>query len=144
MQRSKGERERGKEQMSRKPIQSHQELQVYQLAFEAAMRIFELTKGFPKEELYSLVDQMRRSSHSVCANIAEAWRKRRYEAAFVNKLNDAESEAAETQTWIEFSMKCGYLRKEIGHKLSQTYDYIIGKLVSMIHNPSPWLIITHR
>ena len=141
---SKGERERGREQMSRKPIQSHQELQVYQLAFEAAMRIFELTKGFPKEELYSLVDQMRCSSRSVCANIAEAWRKRRYEAAFASKLNDAESEAAETQTWIEFSMKCGYLSKEIGHKLSQTYDYIIGKLVSMIHEPSPWLIATHR
>ena len=130
--------------MGRKPIQSHEELQVYQLAFEAAMRIFELTKGFPKEELYSLVDQMRCSSRSVCANIAEACRKRRYEAAFASKLNDAESEAAETQTWIEFSMKCGYLSKEIGHKLSQTYDYIIGKLVSMIHEPSPWLIATHR
>lgn len=111
---------RGEEQMSRRPIQSDQELQVYQLAFEAAMRMFELTEGFPKEELYSLVDQMGRSSRSVCANIAEAWRKRRYEAAFVSRLNDAESEAAESQTWIEFSMKCGYLRNEIGHKLSQT------------------------
>jgi len=77
-------------------IQGHQELDVYRLAFEAAMRIFELTKGFPREERYSLVDQIRRSSRSVCANIAEAWRKRRYEGAFVSKLSDAESEAAET------------------------------------------------
>jgi four helix bundle protein len=79
-------------------IQSHLDLDVYQLAFESAMRIFELSKQFPKEETYSLTDQIRRSSRSVCANIAEGWRKRRYEAAFVNKLTDAEAEAAETQT----------------------------------------------
>jgi len=123
-------------------IQGHQELDVYRLAFEAAMRIFELTKGFPREERYSLVDQIRRSSRSVCANIAEAWRKRRYEGAFVSKLSDAESEAAETQTWIEFSVRCGYLQKAVGDELHRTYDHIIGKLVSMIHNPSPWLIAT--
>ncbi len=126
--------------MSRKPIQSHRELQVYQLAFDAAMRIFELTKEFPNEVKYSLVDQIRRSSRSVCANTAESWRKRRYEAAFVSKLNDAEAEAAETQAWIEFSVKCGYLGKDIGQELGQTYDHIIGKLVNMIPNPSPWLI----
>jgi len=74
-------------------IQSHEELDVYRLAFEAAMRVFEISKGFPREETYSLTDQIRRSSRSVCSNIAEAWRKRRYEAAFVSKLNDAESEA---------------------------------------------------
>jgi four helix bundle protein len=79
-------------------IQSHLDLDVYQLAFESAMRIFELSKQFPKEETYSLTDQIRRSSRSVCANITEGWRKRRYEAAFVNKLTDAEAEAAETQT----------------------------------------------
>jgi four helix bundle protein len=79
-------------------IQSHLDLDVYQLAFESAIRIFELSKQFPKEETYSLTDQIRRSSRSVCANIAEGWRKRRYEAAFVNKLTDAEAEAAETQT----------------------------------------------
>jgi four helix bundle protein len=90
-------------------IKTHRDLNVYQMAFEAAMRIFELTKSFPKEETYSLTDQIRRSSRSVCSNIAEAWRKRRYEAAFVSKLNDAEAEAAETQTWLEFSAKCGYL-----------------------------------
>ena len=126
--------------MSRKPIQSHRELEVYQLAFDAAMRIFELTKKFPQEEKYSLVDQITTSSRSVCANTAESRRKRRYEAAFVSKLNDAEGEAAETQTWIGFSVKCGYLRKEIGQELGQTYDHMIGKLVNMIHNPSPWLI----
>lgn len=84
-------------------IKTHRDLDVYQMAFEAAMRIFELTKRFPKEETYSLTDQIRRSSKSVCSNIAEAWRKRRYEAAFVSKLNDAEAEAAETQVWLEFS-----------------------------------------
>lgn len=86
-------------------IQSHEELEVYKLAFEAAMRVFEMSKRFPREETYSLTDQIRRSLRSVCGNIAEAWRKRRYEAAFVSKLNDAESEAAETQTWIRFAVE---------------------------------------
>jgi len=81
-------------------IQGHRELDVYRLAFDAAMRIFTLTKAFPREESYSLVDQIRRSFRSVCANIAEAWRKRRYEGAFVSKLSDAEAEAAETQVWL--------------------------------------------
>jgi len=84
-------------------IQSHEELEVYGLAFKAAMQIFELSKRFPREEVYSLTDQIRRSSRSVCSNLAEAWRKRRYEAAFVSKLNDAESEAGETQTWVRFA-----------------------------------------
>jgi len=122
-------------------IHSHEELEVYRLAFEAAMKIFALTKQFPREETYSLTDQIRRSSRAVCSNIAEAWRKRRYEAAFVNKLNDAESEAAETQTWLRFAMECGYLSQEIGKELYQTYDYIIGKLVNMIINPRPWLML---
>ena len=121
-------------------IQSHEELDVYQLAFKAAMRIFEVSRGFPREEVYSLTDQIRRSSRSVCSNIAEAWRKRRYEAAFVSKLNDAESEAAETQVWIRFAVECGYLSKELGQELYQTYDHIIGKLVNMIFNPAPWIL----
>jgi four helix bundle protein len=79
-------------------ITRHQELEVYKKAFAAAMRIFELSKSFLKEEMYSLTDQIRRSSRSVGSNIAEAWRKRRYEAAFIAKLSDAEGEAAETQT----------------------------------------------
>ena len=104
------------------------------------MRIFEASKSFPREEVYSLTDQIRRSSRSVCANLAEAWRKRRYEAAFVLKLNDSEAEAAETQTWLRFSVECGYLKPETGQELFQAYDYIIGKLVHMIINPSPWIL----
>jgi four helix bundle protein len=84
-------------------------LDVYRKAFDAAMRIFELSKSFPKEEKYSLTDQVRRASRSVCGYLAEAWRKRRYEAAFVSKLSDSEAEAAETQVWLEFAVKCGYL-----------------------------------
>jgi four helix bundle protein len=126
--------------MSRKEIKSHSELEVYQLAFEAAMQIFELSKRFPVEERYSLVDPIRHSSRSVCANLAEAWRKRRYEAAFVAKLSDSASEAAETQTWIEFAVKCNYLEIEAGRELYRTYNYILGKLVNMINNPSSWLI----
>ncbi len=121
-------------------IQSHKELDVYQLAFEAAMRIFEVSKEFPREEMYALTDQMRRSSRSVCGNIAEAWRKRRYEAAFVSKLNDAEAEAAETQTWLDFAVECDYLPRETGEELQQTYDYVIGKLVNMIFKPTPWVL----
>lgn len=122
-------------------IPSHEELEVYKMAFEAAMRIFELSKTFPREEVFSLTDQMRRSSRAVCSNIAEAWRKRRYEAAFVSKLNDAEAEAAETQTWLQFAVECGYLSGKVGQELRQTYDHIIGKLVNMIVNPHPWLML---
>jgi four helix bundle protein len=137
--RSRGARERGSG--GARVIQSHEELEVYKMAFEAAMRIFELTKRFPKEETYSLTDQIRRSSRSVCSNIAEAWRKRRYEAAFVSKLNDSEAEAAETQTWLQFAVECGYLSAKVGEELRQTYDHIIGKLVNMIVNPHPWLML---
>lgn len=93
-------------------IRTHRELEVYRKAFDAAMQVFELTKGFPREERYSLTDQIRRSSRSVCANLAEAWRKRRYEGAFVLKLNDSEAEAAETQVWLEFAVKSNYLEAE--------------------------------
>jgi four helix bundle protein len=101
-------------------ITRHQDLDVYRKSFEAAMQIFEASKQFPKEETYSLTDQMRRSSRSVCANLAEAWRKRRYEAAFVSKMNDSEGEAAETQTWLEFAVRCGYINKEKGRALFKT------------------------
>jgi len=121
-------------------IQSHEELDVYQLAFRSAMRIFEISKTFPQKEIYSLTDQMRRSSRSVCSNIAETWRKRRYEAAFVSKLNDAESEAAETQTWIRFAVECDYIAADVSSKLHDDYDHIIGKLVNMIINPQVWLL----
>ena len=121
-------------------IQSHEELKVYKLAFDVAMRLFEFSKSSPREERYALTDQMRRSSRSVCGNIAEAWRKRRYEAAFISKLNDAEAEAAETQTWISFAIKCGYVSEEKGRELRRIYDLIIGKLVAMVSNPRPWLM----
>lgn len=99
-----------------------------------------MTKSYPIEERYSLTDQIRRSSRSVCANLSEAWRKRRYPAAFICKLNDSESEASETQTWIQFSVKCGYIPKKEGTELFQLYDQIIGKLVNMITNPKPWIL----
>ncbi len=119
-------------------IKTHRDLDVYQMSFDAAMKIFELTKKFPKEETYSLTDQIRRSSRSVCSNLAETWRKRRYEAAFVSKLSDAEAEAAETQVWLEFAVKCGYLDSTIARELYLVYDNILGKLVNMIRHPEQW------
>lgn len=107
---------------ARKLIRSHHQLEVYQLAFATAMRIFELSKEFPIEERYSLTDQMRKAARSVCANLTEAWRKRQYEAAFISKLNDAEAEAAETQTWIQFAVKCNYLQKDTGQGIYQSYN----------------------
>ena len=121
-------------------IEVHGDLEVYRMAFAAAMRIFELTRKFPKEEVYSLTDQIRRSSRSVCANVAEAWRRRRYEGSFVSKLNDAEAEAAETQVWLRFAVECGYLEAEVGRELHITYDHILGKLVNMIVHPEQWTI----
>jgi four helix bundle protein len=121
-------------------IKTHRDLEVYQMAFEAAMQIFELTRRFPKEETYSLTDQIRRSSRSVCSNIVEAWRKRRYQAAFVSKLNNAEAEAAETQVWLEFSVRCHYLDAAGRRELYTTYDHILGKLVNMILHPEQWII----
>ena len=126
--------------MGRESIKSHEDLEVYQMAFDAAMKIFELSKKFPVEERFSLTDQIRRSSRSVCANLAEGWRKRRYEAAFVAKLNDCEAEAAETQVWIKFAVKSNYLDVELGRELYATYNRVLGGLVSMINNPSVCLI----
>lgn len=122
----------------------HQDLDVYRKAFDASMQIFELSKDFPKEETYSLTDQIRRSSRSVCANIAEAWRKRRYQAAFISKLNDCEAEAAETQTWLEFAVRCQYIEPEIGRALFKIYDEIISILVTMIKNSDSWVLPTGR
>jgi four helix bundle protein len=121
-------------------IRSYRELNVYQAAFEAAMRIFELSKRFPAAEKYSMVDQIRRSSRSVCANIAEAWRKRRYEAHFVSKLSDAECEAEETRVWLEFALRCQYLDKDQFEELDHIYDNIIGRLVRMLSEPKQWCI----
>ena len=130
--------------MAARNIRSHRELVVYSQAVANAMDIFARTKQFPPEERYSLTDQVRRSSRSVAANIAEAWRKRRYEAAFVAKLSDAETEAAETQTWIEFAVKCGYLSRSDGAALYRSYDAIMRTLVSMINHSEDWLIQSPR
>ena len=121
-------------------IQSHCDLEAYRKAFAAAMELFELSKKFPKEETYSLTDQSRRSSRSVCANLAEAWRKRRYEAAFICKLSDAEAEAAETQVWIEFALKCGYIRAEQAGALFDVFDEVLRMIVAMINRPENWVI----
>jgi four helix bundle protein len=121
-------------------IENHTDLQVYQKAFDAAMQIFELSKSFPKEETYSLTDQVRRSSRSVCANLAEGWRKRRYQAMFISKLADAEGEAAETQVWLEFAVKCQYMKRGEAATLYGTYREVIGMLVSMINQPEKWVI----
>ncbi|MFN6540790.1 MAG: four helix bundle protein [Nostoc sp. EkiNYC01] len=126
--------------MERKVIKDHKDLEVYKMAFDAAMKIFELSKKFPVQERYSLTDQIRRSSRSVCANFAEGWRKRRYQAAFVAKLNDCEAESAETQTWIEFAVKCNYMDIEIGRELYGTYNQVLSGLVHIINKPSSWLI----
>ncbi len=110
-------------------IRDFRELEVYRLGLEAAMQIFQISKAFPAEEKYSLTDQMRRCSRSVCANIGEAWRKRRYPNAFVSKLSDAEAEAAETQVWLELATRCGYLDPTVSAELEQTYEHILGKLI---------------
>ncbi len=121
-------------------IRHFRELDVYQLAMQAALEVFEVTKSFPVEERYSLTDQVRKSSRSVCANIAEAWRKRLHPAAFVSKLSDAEAEAAETQVWLEMAIRCSYLNQEKSKLLDQQYEHILGKLVNMISHPDQWTI----
>jgi four helix bundle protein len=121
-------------------INSYRDLRVYQNAMDAAMRIFALTKQFPSEEKYAMVDQIRRSFRSVCANLAEAWRKRRYQAAFIAKLSDAESEACETQVWIECAFKCRYLNDTTRDELDKGYEQILSQLVRMIDEADKWLI----
>ena len=119
-------------------IKSHSDLRVYKLSFETGMEIYKLTKNFPKDEIYSLTDQIRRSSRSVSGNIAEAWRKRRYDKAFISKLNDSEGEAAETQVWLEYALSCEYISKDSFEKLNENYEYILGMLVNMSRNPEKW------
>jgi len=125
-------------------IRSHKELNVWRNAMDAAMRIFEMTKDFPADEKFSLVDQIRRASRSVAANLAEAWRKRRYQAAFLAKLNDAESEATETQTWVEFASRCGYISGDTVKELDELYEQIIGQVVLMINQPEKWTLETRE
>jgi four helix bundle protein len=121
-------------------IRSHNDLEVFARAFSTAMEVFHASKGFPKDEMYSLTDQVRRSSRSVCANIVESWRKRRYEAAFISKLPDAETEAAETQMWLQFAVNCGYLDRDTAAAFYRSYDTIISTLVGMMNHPETWVI----
>src|SRR3990170_4855834 len=123
------------EKMGRKKdIRHFRDLEVYQKAFQIAMKIFVITKGFPVEERYSLVDQIRRSSRSVCSNLAEAWRKRKYIAVFKNKLTDAMQEASETQSWLEFCLACKYINDELFKELDDEYEGVILMLNSMEKN----------
>jgi four helix bundle protein len=121
-------------------IVRHNDLEVYQRAMESAMLIFEASKSFPKEEVHSLTDQIRRSSRSVCANLAEAWRKRRYKAAFISKLSDVEGEAAETQVWIEFAARCAYLTREQADSPYRACETLVRTIVGMINHPETWVI----
>lgn len=123
-------------------IRTFRDLRVYEGAMNLAMEIFQLSKSFPREETYSLVDQMRRSSRSVCTNLSEAWRKRRYRAAFVSKLSDSESESAETQVLLEFAFRCGYIKEEAFQQLDERYEHILSQLVRMIMDADKWIIRT--
>ncbi len=115
----------------RKTLRHFRDLEVYQMAFDSAMKIFNITKGFPAEEKYSITNQIRRSSRSVCSNIGEAWRKRKYQAYFKNKLTDAMSEASETQTWFDFCLTCKYIDRKVYEELDNIYETIIAKLNAM-------------
>ncbi len=117
-----------------KPIKHFRDLIVYRRSFEAAMKIYIMTKAFPCDERYSLVDQIRRSSRSVCSNLAEGWRKRKYEAVFKNKLTDSMQEASETQCWLEFSLACKYIDQDTFTKMDDDYEQIIAMLNSMDMN----------
>lgn len=118
----------------RRDLKHFRDLEVYKRAFARAMEIFQASKDFPKEETYALTNQIRRSSRSVCSNLAEAWRKRKYEAVFKNKLTDAMQEASETQTWLEFAHACGYLASPVFRSLDGEYEEILSMLNAMEKN----------
>jgi four helix bundle protein len=118
----------------------HEDLEVYQLAFKAAMVIFDVSLSFPKEEKYSLTDQIRRSSRSVCANIAEAFYRRKYTGNFTSHLSIAIAEAGETRVWLEFSLNCDYLSAEVKNQLCDDYAKIIGKLITMCNQAEKWTL----
>lgn len=125
-------------------IQNAKELEVYQLAYRLAMRIFEISKRFPAEERWALTGQIRRSSRSVCLNLREAWAKRRYEAHFVSKLTDCDGESNETDTSLEFARDCGYIEAKEYDELAVQNRSIGRMLGSMIKDPSGFLISDGR
>jgi four helix bundle protein len=120
--------------MSKEGIRHFRDLDVYRRGFDAAMKIFKLTKGFPVDEKYSLTDQIRRSSRSVCSNLAEGWRKRKYIAVFKNKITDSMQEASETQCWLEFCIACDLIDKNTFQTLDNEYEQLIAMLNSMEMN----------
>jgi len=117
-------------------LQGHRDLKVYQLAYELAMEIFHLSKTFPREETHSLTGQIRRSSRSVVANIAEGFRKRRYPNMFLNKLTDSDGEATETQVWLDFAFDCGYMSKQNRDRLTSGYEQVGKMLGGMMKDPT--------
>jgi four helix bundle protein len=119
-------------------IESYKELIVYQKAYKLAMEIFEISKEFPKEEKYSLTDQIRRSSRSVTSSIGEAWAKRRYEKVFVNKMTDSLSEENETEVWLDYSFDCNYIQKETHQRILNEYEEVRRMLISIINNSEKW------
>ena len=121
-------------------IRNFREFDVYRLAFETAIEIHGFSSRFPREEIYSLTDQTRRGARSVCNDIAEAWRKRRYPAAFISKLSDAEAEAAEVQVCLEFAVRHEYLAESVFRRLDKAFENVIGKLVRMIDAPEKRVI----
>jgi four helix bundle protein len=120
------------------PVKDFHELDVYKIAFQSAMEIFEASKKWPIAERYSLTSQIRKSSRSICANLAEAWRKRRYLAAFTSKLSDADAEAGETLVWIEFAVACAYIDRTESAPLASKYNHICAQLVTMINQAEKW------
>ena len=117
-------------------MRGHRDLKVFQLAYRLAMEIFHLTKHFPREEIYALTDQIRRSSRSVPANIAEGFRKRRYPNMLVNKLTDSDGEATETQVWLDFALDCGYMSQEKHDHLIEGYEEVGRMLSGMMKEPT--------
>ena len=119
-------------------IRSFRELKVYRKSFELQQEVFLVSKAFPKEETYSLTDQIRRASRSVGSNIAEAWQKRRYAAHFASKLSDADGEQAETQHWLDTALACEYISSEQHERLLKGYKEVGKMLGSMLQNPEKW------
>ncbi len=120
-------------------IVSAKDLDAYQLAYDLAMEIFRLSKKWPSEEKYPLTDQVRRSSRSVCANLREAWAKRRYEAHFISKLTDCDGENSETATWLDFARDCGYLPTADHERLTAECKRVGAMLGGILKNPAPFL-----
>ena len=125
-------------------LKGHRDLKVYQLAYKLAMDIFNASKSFPKEEKYSLTDQMRRSSRSIAANIAEGFRKRQYPKMFVSKLADADGETSETQVWLDFARDCEYLPLKLHAELVKGYEEVGRMLGAMMSMPEKFIPLNLR